>query len=236
MSQSVKSPPVYKVEPLRKEHQETDVHALERILTVEADRGWEIVEACGDETRQPQLIFTKRTDTATAQYRVVEVPGVIGSTEVQDVNEMLDSMNADGWLPLTVLDAPLARPIGVFKQVTEKPANENVIAVLLPLGVFEKTEPAIMEEVTSRALRDRRTLITIMHFGLYPALVYTTNDSTPHEEYLVEYANSGIFRNETKSLSDLIAARAKEGWFVSGAFEDELLWPCVVFRRPIVAS
>ncbi len=235
MSQSVKSPPVYKVEPLKKEPHETDAQALERILNVEADSGWEIVEACGDETRHPQLIFTKRADTATPEYKVVEVPGVVGSTEVQDVNEMLDSMNADGWLPLTVLDAPLARPIGVFKHVNVKPANENVIAVLLPLGVFEKTEPALMEELTSRALRDRRSLITIMHFGLYPALVFTTSENVPHEEYLVEYAQSGIFRNETKSLNELIAARAKEGWFVSGAFEDELLWPCVVFRRPISA-
>lgn len=232
MSQSVKSPPVYKVAPLKKEHHETDVQALERILNVEADQGWEIVEACGDETRHPQLIFTKRSEKTPPQYKVTEVPGIVGTTEVQDVNEMLDSMNAEGWLPLTVLDAPLARPVGVFKHLDSRPANENVIAVLLPLGMFEQTESAIMKEVTTRALSERRSLITIMHFGLYPAFVYVTRETTPHDEHLVEFAKSGIFRNETKSLSDLISSRAKDGWFVSGAFEDELLWPCVVFRRP----
>ncbi len=233
MSQSVKSPAVYKVQPLKKEPHETDVQALERILSAEADGGWEIIEACGDETRHPQLIFAKQSEKSTPQYKVAEVPGIVGSTEVQDVNQLLDSMNAEGWLPLTVLDAPLARPIGVFKLVDKKPANENVIAVLLPLGMFEKTESAFMDEITKRALHERRSLTTIMHFGLYPALIYVTEESTPHEEYLVEYAKSGIFRNETKSLNEVITARAKEGWFLSGAFEDELLWPCLVFRRPI---
>jgi len=47
------------VEPLRKNNGEDDVEAIRRIVRDHAERGWEIVEACGDEVRMPVLIFRK---------------------------------------------------------------------------------------------------------------------------------------------------------------------------------
>lgn len=236
MKQTVKgrTTPEYKVEHLTPGQDE--LASLLKVVEQQADLGWELVEACGDEKRSPVLIFEKRPESATRTYKVEHIPTIAGADEITAVNYRLAELNEAGWKPLTVLDSPVTRPIGVFVESAARPAEPRLLVEPVPLGVFEKTEPVLMKELLAQQLKDRRRLITIMHGGLHPVLIFGSAPPEGSDEFLIEYARQGIFKNETRSLIELIVQRQQEGWYVAAAFEDEWLWPCVVLRREMTAE
>lgn len=210
-----------------------EVEALTQIVEKRASQGWMLIEACGDEKRKPVLIFEKRPDDSKRAIKVERIPSAGIGDEVINVRQKLNDLNAAGWRTMTVLDSPITKPIGVFFQTDMKPADSVLLIESLSVGVFENTGKVLLNEIMARELKDDLRLLTIMHGGLYPVLIFGTDKQKSRDEFLVEYACKGVFQNKTESLEGLIKARAKEGWSVVGAFEDGYAWPVVAFRKPV---
>ncbi|HEY9871737.1 MAG TPA: hypothetical protein V6D08_21450 [Candidatus Obscuribacterales bacterium] len=222
----------YKVEPLRKDVGETDVEAVRRTVEQHARDGWEIVDSCGDEVRQPVLIFQQMpAGSPMPEYQVLEVPHARGEDEIRAVSEKLWQMKEEGWLPECILDSPISTPVAVLRKSTGPTEAVLIKLFVVAAGVFEQTTEAIINELLDQQVRSNFTLKCIMHGGLNPVLVLQSKETEDPFEYLIEHAKGGIFGNKTTRLTDLISSRSAEGWQVCGAFEDAFLWPCVVFRR-----
>jgi len=220
------------VEPLRKNNGEDDVEAIRRIVRDHAERGWEIVEACGDEVRMPVLIFRKLAlQEGVPEYIIEEIPPARGEDEIAAVTERLWQMRDENFMPACILDSPISKPVAVFKKSSKPLTDVRIEVVVVPLVVFERIGTAIVYELLDQQVCKNLTLACIIHGGLNPILVLTANDSGTPYQYLVDYAKSGIFSNKATTLATLIQSRTGEGWEVCGAFEDAFLWPCVVFRR-----
>lgn len=223
----------YKIEKLQKQSGESEIEALRRIVTDFAAKGWDVIEICGDEVRKPVLIFRKCPNDVKHELRVEEVPSIKHHNEIDELRQALWDMNDQGWFPLTVLDSPWQKPVAVYKKMDTKPADSELTVIGLSKGIMEKLAKAIDNELVQQQVITRRKLQTIMNKGLQPVLIFVSNKSKAPQEYLIEYAQAGVFSNQTKSLADLISARAQEGWQVEGAFEDTFFWPCVVFNREV---
>ncbi len=225
----------YAVVPLARQSGESDEAALQRILSEQAQLGWQVVDSCGDEVRRPVLIFRKLAGGARPTlYTVERVPHIKGQDDIADVRERLWKKKEEGWIPACVLDSPVTPPVAVFRK-----AESSTEGLLLKVSevsptILEKIEEAIVYELLDQQVRDNLTAECIMHGGVNPVLILLTKDTEQPFEYLVEHAKGGLFKNQTSKLTALITARAAEGWQVCGAFEDSFFWPCVVFRRPAV--
>lgn len=222
----------YSVEPFHKMPGETEVSALKRILADYVSRGWQIVDSCGDEVRMPVLIFEKvASDAAKPEYLVEQVPHAKGHDDVADVRERLWSKKEDNWMPVCVMDSPVTTPVAVFKKAEQPIENLLVKVIEVTPTLLEKVAEAIVYELLDQQVRDNLSLKCVMHGGINPVLVMITKDTDQPYEYLVEHAKGGIFKNQTRKLTELIEARSAEGWQVCGAFEDSFFWPCVIFHR-----
>jgi hypothetical protein len=222
----------YRIEPLHKKHGETETVAIQLMVDNMAAQGWELVEACGDEIRMPSLIFVKDANASQQKYLSETVPHVRGQGEVDDIRSQLFNRHDEGWIVLTVLDSPLSPPIAVYRKDVLKDQNENTAKlIILPVSILGNTSETVKTEITQQEIRNNCRLRSIMHSGLSPVLIFLQHTGQPEYEYLVEHARSGLFTGHLKKLGDLINARAKEGWKVCGAFEDESLLPCVVFYK-----
>jgi len=226
----------YRVEPLHKKHGETETAAIQRMVTDLAQQGWELVEACGDEIRMPSLIFIKDASAIQQQYLSETVPHVKGQGEVDDIRTALLNRHDEGWIVLTVLDSPLSPPVAIYRKYEIKAPNEKLAKlIILPISILGNTSETVKTEITQQEIRNNCRLQSIMHSGFSPVLIFLQNTGQPEYEYLVEHARGGLFSGHQKKLNDLINARAKDGWKVCGAFEDESLLPCVVFYKEAVA-
>src|SRR5579884_818531 len=80
----------YAVVPLARQSGESDEAALQRILSEQAQLGWQVVDSCGDEVRRPVLIFRKLAGGARPTlYTVERVPHIKGQDDIADVRERL---------------------------------------------------------------------------------------------------------------------------------------------------
>jgi hypothetical protein len=219
----------YKIETTKKNPGESDLDSIRRLVLEQAKQGWRIVEASGDENLKPSLIFEKASGPL-GEIRVEEIAKVKGSTDVVQVYNKVDEYNAEGWLPLTVLDSIFTQPIVVLEKAASSPADPQLLLKAVCSGVFESIPKAILEEVEAEAL-NKRTLKTIMNSGLEPVLMFGANVSGKTYKYEVEYAKGGLFSNRAKELTKLVEQRANDGWHLCGAFEDSFRMPCVVFNR-----
>ncbi len=220
----------YRIERVHKQHDETELAAIQRMVNEMAKDGWEVVEACGDEIRMPSLIFVNNSDASTAEYLTEIVPHVQKHSEIDDIRDALINRHDEGWIVMTVLDSPLSPPLAIYKKSTAAEASDPKI-VVLPVSILENSSATINHEIVQQQLRSNCRLRTIMHAGLLPVLIFLADTGQPEYEYHVEHARGGFFVARDKKLSDLINMRAKEGWRVCGAFEDESLLPCVVFYK-----
>jgi hypothetical protein len=217
------------VESLHKHHGETEAVAIHRTIFDMAKEGWELVEACGDEIRMPSLIF--KPLVAPCHYLVAAVPHAKGHKGVDDIRAALIDQHDQGWLVLTVLDNPLSPPVAVYKQTDMKSSEHTPKLAVLPISIIGSTADSIKKEVSQQQQRSNWRLCTIMNSGLSPVLIFLSNTGESDYEYHVEHASGGFFSGHERKLSDLINLRAKQGWQVCGAFEDESLLPCLVFYR-----
>jgi hypothetical protein len=224
----------YQVEPVHKKQGETEPKAIERMVLEYAGKGFELVEACGDEIRMPNLIFARTPSGKEAStFKVEEVKHIRGKDEVDEVRERLLELNDEGWFPLCVMDSPLTPPIAIFKKVDKTPATASIDVVLMPISILGHTAKNIEQELLAQQLSHQCSLRTVMASGLTPVLIFVAKEKAAADLFLVEHAKGGIFSNASRKLTELIRARSLEGWQVCGAFEDETLMPCVVFRRPV---
>ncbi|HEY9678810.1 MAG TPA: hypothetical protein V6C76_12440 [Drouetiella sp.] len=221
----------YHVVPVKQNSGENQADAVHRLVKEMAAKSWEIVEACGDEIRKPSLIFVKSENVNADNYMVEIVPHFKGRGEVDDIREQLWKRHDEQWKVLTVLDSPLSPPVGVYKKDTSLSPADSMKVVIIPVSLLENTSEIIKKEIMQQELHYTCRLQTVMHCGLTPVLILLSHSGKPEIEYLVEHAKGGIFSNHAKKLQEVIDSRAKEGWEVCGAFEDESLMPCVVFCR-----
>lgn len=223
----------YALEAVKKNAGETDVDAIKRIVVERAKNGWRVVEASGDENLQPALIFEEDVTGECRQYEyeVLEVPNVEGQDQISELREKLMELNNEGWLVLTVLDSIITRPIAILRKTDRKPADAALNLKMVSCGTFESVPNAIMKEVTNQQTKNNWMLKAIVNGGLHPVLIFGETESAELDEFMVEYADGGLFSNRQKELGRLIEERAAEGWRVSGAFEDSFRMPCVVFHR-----
>jgi hypothetical protein len=221
----------YQVLAVKKNSGEEEHHAVRRMVSEQAGKGWEIVEACGDEIRMPSLIFVKSENCVADDYLVEIVKHAKGHGEVDEIRDQLWQRHDEGWRVLTVLDSPLSPPVAVFKRDATLSPNDSLKVIIVPVAIFQGTAETIKREVMEQELINKCRLQTVMHSGLAPVLIFLSHSGKPEIEYLVEHAKSGLFTKHTKKLQDVIDLHAKEGWNVCGAFEDESLLPCVVFYR-----
>jgi len=219
----------YKIETPKKNAGESDLDSIKRVVQEQAKQGWRIVEASGDENLHPSLIFEKSAQPV-GELLVEEIPKSKGSTDVIEVYKKLEQHNAEGWLPLTVLDSIFSQPIAICEKANSTPADPQLLIKSVKAGVFASIPKAILEEVEAEAT-NKRTLKTIMNSGLEPVLLFGGNTSGKTYKYEVEYAEGGLFSNRAKELAKLIEHRANDGWHLCGAFEDSFRMPCVVFSR-----
>jgi hypothetical protein len=222
----------YLAEPVRKQAGESEVKAIERMVLDHAEKGFELVEACGDEIRMPNLIFAKTLASGKKpELKVEEIAHVRGKGEIDEIRNRLLELNDQGWFPLCVLDSPLTPPIAIYKKVDRTPAADRIEVVPIAINLLGQTAKAINDEIMSQEMRNNLRPRTVMSSGLTPVVIFVSREKKGMEEYLVEHAKGGIFSNASKRLTDLIRGRSLEGWQVCGAFEDETLMPCVVFSR-----
>ena len=222
----------YHVEPVHKQAGESEVKAIKRMVSERAEKGFELIEACGDEVRMPNLIFANTlTGGIKTELKVEEIPHVKGKGKVDEIRNRLLDLNQDGWFPLCVLDSPLTPPIAVFSKSDKAPAVSRIEVIPLAISLLGQTAKVIEEEVLTQQLKDDLQLRTVMASALAPVLIFLPKDKKGLYEYLVEHAKGGLFSNASRRLADLIRSRSLEGWQVCGAFEDETFMPCVVFRR-----
>jgi hypothetical protein len=167
--------PEYKLEPLPPGD---EVASLQKIVETRASESWMLIEACGDEKRKPVLIFEKRPSDAKRAVKVQRIPGAGAGDEIVDVRQKLSDLNVEGWKPMTVLDSPVSKPIAVFFQTDKKPADPFLLIESLSIGIFENTGKVLLNEVMTHELKDDRRLLTIMHGGLYPVLIFGSDDWT----------------------------------------------------------
>ncbi len=221
----------YQVRPVKANFGEHEADAVRRVVNEMAGKGWETVEACGDEIRMPSLIFVKAENISSADYLVEVVPHIKGHGETDDIRDELWLRHDQGWRILTVLDSPLSPPVAVYKKDLTLTGNDSMKVLIVPVAILNSTAATIKREIMEQEIRNKCRLQTVMHSGLAPVLILLSHSGQPEVEYLVEHAQSGFFSNHTKKLQDIINVRAKEGWAVCGAFEDESLLPCVVFSK-----
>jgi hypothetical protein len=221
----------YQVRPVKANFGEQEADAVRRVVNDMAGKGWETVEACGDEIRMPSLIFVKTENISAADYLVEVVPHIKGHGEVDDIRDELWLRHDEGWRVLTVLDSPLSPPVAVYKKDPTLAASDSMKVLIIPISIMKGTSETVKREIEEQELRNTCRLQTVMHSGLAPVLILLSHTGQAKIEYLVEHAQSGFFSNHTKKLQDIINVRSKEGWAVCGAFEDESLLPCVVFCR-----
>lgn len=221
----------YQVVPVKTKSGEHQVDAVRRLVHEMAGKGWETVEACGDEIRMPSLIFVKTENISADNYMVEVVPHFKGRGEVDDIRDQLWKRHDEQWQVLTVLDSPLSPPVAVYKKDTTLSTDDSMKVVIIPISLLESTSEVIKKEIMQQELHCTCRLQTVMHCGLTPVLILLSHKGKPEIEYLVEHAKGGIFGNHTKKLQEVIDLHAKEGWMVCGSFEDEKFMPCVVFCR-----
>lgn len=222
----------YQVEPVRKQAGESEVKAIERMVLEHAEKDYELVEACGDEIRMPNLIFAKiAADNKKPELKVEEIVHVKGKGEIDEIRNRLLELNEQGWFPLSVLDSPLTPPIAIYKKIDRTPAVNQIEVVPLSINLLGQTAKSIKDEILAQELRSNLTPRTVMSSGLTPVVIFVSREKRSADEYMVEHAKGGIFSNASKRLTDLIRGRSLEGWQVCGAFEDEVFMPCVVFGR-----
>ncbi|PWT98075.1 MAG: hypothetical protein C5B53_07155 [Candidatus Melainabacteria bacterium] len=222
----------YLAVPVGKQAGESEVKAIERIILAHAEKGFELVEACGDEIRMPNLIFAKTlTSGKKPELKVEEIAHVKGKGEIDEIRSRLLELNDQGWFPLSVLDSPLTPPIAIYKKVERAPAVERIEVVPIAISLLGQKARAIKDEILSQEMRNNLRPRTVMSSGLTPVVIFVSREKRAMEEYLVEHAKGGIFSKASKRLTDLIRGRSLEGWQVCGAFEDETLMPCLVFSR-----
>jgi hypothetical protein len=223
----------YQVDPVQKQSGESEVHAIERLVRGRAEKGFELLEACGDEIRMPNLIFAKTgTDQKAPELKVEEIAHVKGKGEIDEVRERLLELNDQGWFPLCVLDSPLVPPIAIYKKVDQSPAIQRIEVIPLEISLIGQMAKSIKDEIFTQQISNKIQLRTVMASGLTPVLIFLSKKEKGTDDFLVEHAKGGVFSNASKKLSELIKQRSLEGWQVCGAFEDQMLMPCVVFRRP----
>lgn len=224
----------YQVEPVRKQAGESEVKAIERMVLEYAEKGYDFVEACGDEIRVPNLIFAKAEgENKKPELRVEEIAHVKGKGKIDEIRSRLLELNEQGWFPLSVLDSPLTPPIAIYKKIDRTPAVEQIEVVPLSINLLGQTAKAIKDELLAQELRSNLVPCTVMSSGLTPVIIFVSGEKKLAKEYMVEHAKGGIFSNASKRLADLIRGRSLEGWQVCGAFEDEVFMPCVVFGRSV---
>lgn len=226
----------YQVVAVKNQSGEHQVDAVRRVVNEMAGKGWEPVEACGDEIRMPSLIFVKTAAVSAADFLVEEVPHVKGQGEVDEIRETLWRRHDEGWKVLTVLDSPMSPPVGVYKKDSNLSAADSMKVVLIPVSITKSNAETIKREIMEQELHTKCKLQSVMHTGLSPVLILLSHEGKADTEYLVEHAHGGIFSNQTKKLQEIIDLRSKEGWAVCSAFEDVTLFPCVVFCKDVVAS
>ncbi len=221
----------YQVVAVKNQSGEHQVDAVRRVVNEMVGKGWEPVEACGDEIRMPSMIFIKSAGTTVADFLVEEVPHVKGHGEVDEIRETLWSKHDAGWKVLTVLDSPMSPPVGVYKKDSTLSSADSLKVVLIPVSITTSNAETIKREIMEQELHTKCKLQSVMHAGLSPVLILLSHEGSADTEYLVEHAHGGIFSNQTKKLQEIIDLRAKEGWTVCSAFEDVTLFPCVVFCK-----
>ncbi len=220
------------VEPFQKRNGESDIATMQRMLGARGHTGWELVDVCGDELRMPVLVFRRMAElNESPLYLVEEVPHKNHQNEVQNVIDHLWDRLQNDWLPVCILDSLFTSPVAVLKKSKTSCRSKHVKAIPLAPEFFGRLENSITTELVDQQLRNNMTLACVMHGGLHPILIMISKDDDQPYDYLVEHASGGFFKNQTKTLSDLIQSRILEGWEVCGAFEDVFLWPCVIFRR-----
>lgn len=215
------------------EHQ---ADAVKRIVKDMAGKGWEPVDACGDEIRMPSLIFVKSPGTNGVDLLVEQVPHVKGHGEVDDVRDILWTRHDEGWRVIMVLDSPMSPPVAVYKKDSTLSANDSMKVVLIPVSITKSNAETIKREIMEQEFHTKCKLQSVMHSGLSPVLILLSQDQATDKEYLVEHAQGGIFSNQTKKLQEIIDLRAREGWQVCAAFEDVTLFPCVVFSKDVISA
>ncbi len=226
----------YHVVPVNHNHGEHQADAVRRIIQDMATKGWEPIDACGDEIRKPSLIFLKSPNSTPDEFLVEQVPHVKGHGEVDDVREALWKRHDEGWRVLMVLDSPMSPPVAVYKKDATLSPSDSLKVVLIPVSITKSNAETIKREIMEQEFHTKCKLQSVMHSGLSPVLILLSKEESHDSEYLVEHAHGGIFSNQTKKLQEIIDLRAKEGWAVCAAFEDVTLYPCVVFSRDVVAS
>ncbi len=219
------------VEPVLQRAGEDDLEALARMILDRSVNGWEIIDVCGDEIRQPVIAFRKvRDPQLTPRYTMerFEVPS--GQDEVTAINDRLWQRLATNWLPACIIDS-LSTPIIVYRKCYLPVSDMQVKLVTVPVSFFEYTATALLHDLVMQQVKSNLTLACIMHGGLNPALVLITKQNENQYQYAVEHAFAGVFSNQRKTLDDLIEGRTNNGWEACGMFEDSFISPCVVFRR-----
>lgn len=224
----------YQVIAVKNNSGEHQVDAVRRVVNEMAAKGWETVEACGDEIRLPSMIFVK--SASVGEYLVEEVPHVKGQGEVDDIRETLWRRHDEGWKVLTVLDSPMSPPVAVYKKDSTLSPGDSMKVVLIPVSITKSNAETIKREIMEQEFHTKCKLQSVMHSGLSPVLILLSEDNADDTEYLVEHAAGGIFSNQTKKLQEIIDTRTKEGWDVCAAFEDVTLFPCVVFCKSVAKT
>jgi len=221
----------YHVVPVKNNSGEHQIDAVRRVVKEMVAKGWEPVEACGDEIRMPSMIFLKSEGLNADDFLIEEVPHVKGHGEVDEIREMLWRRHDEGWKVLTVLDSPMSPPVAVYKKDSTLSPSDSLKVVLIPVSIVKSTAETIKREIMEQEFHSKCKLQSVMHCGLSPVLILLSHEGLPDTEYLVEHAHGGIFSNQTKRLQEIIDLRSKEGWTVCSAFEDISLFPCVVFCK-----
>jgi len=220
------------VEPVRKRFPDDDeMESLARLILDRSIKGWEVVDACGDEVRQTVLVFRKvRDPRVIPRYTIEKLEVGPDGDEMKALNDRLWQRLAENWVPACIVDSLISRPIIIYRKSYEPCSNTQLRLVTVPISLFEHTTTALVHELVTQEMKNDLTLQCVMHGGLSPTLVLMSKTNDTAYQYTVEHAFGGVFNNQ-RTLTDLIESRVNSGWDVCGMFEDAFISPCVIFRR-----
>lgn len=219
------------VEPIQRRPDEDEMESLARVILDRSLKGWEIVDACGDEIRQTALVFRKvRDPRITPRYTIEKLELPSGQDEMTALNERLWQRIAENWLPACIVDSLVSQPIVVYRKSYDNCSNMQVRLVTVPISFFEHTATALEHELATQQVKNNLTLQCVVHGGLSPTLVMATKQIEQPYRYAVDHVFAGIL-NQKQTLTDLIEQRAYNGWEACGLFEDSFISPCAIFRR-----
>lgn len=130
-------------------------HEICKQATDRSRQGMHLIEACGNENRQPALIF-ERGEYRDIEYLVEVIPSAKNQDDLTTMTRVLNKFNSLGWKLITVLDRPLARPV-VKAAAAAQPAagcSPSQIAHTYWLEYLHEPERRSLSDMKYDALRN----------------------------------------------------------------------------------